>query len=299
MPATPTQMLLLNGQSCFNQHMMLTRYTTQAEFFEALRPYLQTQPDLNPRFLIPLPPSEKHHFLSLSTDAPTPFFVMIENNQRWVIAGGTSQAVPALLPVLSEFSLPIELVATEDLTSALLEAFSLHNQIAFSLPQNWYRLAQLRTGSTVPGQCRPAEEKDRALFLERQCAFIEEALGFPGKPDKEDAYFTIAQPKGAILLWDNQGEITAHLCLMPNGPRYTRIGSVYTPPELRGQGYARALTAAACQIIQQKGRQPCLFADARIEHTNRLYQSLGFVNYGYFMHYSFDAKTNTSNVAPS
>lgn len=55
-----------------------------------------------------------------------------------------------------------------------------------------------------------------------------------------------------------------------------RIGPVFTPPGLRGRGYAGNLVAALAGQIMAEGAVPSLFA--RIDHPvpNRLYAALGF-----------------------
>ena len=56
-----------------------------------------------------------------------------------------------------------------------------------------------------------------------------------------------------------------------------RVGPVYTPPELRGRGYAGAATAAASQAALDAGvRQVVLYTDLANPTSNALYQRLGY-----------------------
>ena len=60
----------------------------------------------------------------------------------------------------------------------------------------------------------------------------------------------------------------------PNG---IRIGPVYTPPELRGRGYASALTAAITQRLLDGGLRFCfLFTDLANPTSNSIYQRIGY-----------------------
>jgi predicted GNAT family acetyltransferase len=52
---------------------------------------------------------------------------------------------------------------------------------------------------------------------------------------------------------------------------------VYTPPELRGRGYASALTAAVSQAQLNGGRRYCfLFTDLANPTSNKIYQAIGY-----------------------
>ena len=55
-----------------------------------------------------------------------------------------------------------------------------------------------------------------------------------------------------------------------------RIGPVYTPPALRGHGYASALTAAVAQTILDEAATPTLFTDLAYPTSNKIYQAIGF-----------------------
>jgi predicted GNAT family acetyltransferase len=56
-----------------------------------------------------------------------------------------------------------------------------------------------------------------------------------------------------------------------------RVGPVYTPPELRGHGYAGAATAAVSQAALDDGiREVVLYTDLANPTSNALYQRLGY-----------------------
>jgi hypothetical protein len=53
---------------------------------------------------------------------------------------------------------------------------------------------------------------------------------------------------------------------------------VYTPPELRGRGYATALTAELSQRLLDQGRRFCfLFTDLTNPTSNAIYERIGYV----------------------
>jgi predicted GNAT family acetyltransferase len=56
-----------------------------------------------------------------------------------------------------------------------------------------------------------------------------------------------------------------------------RVGYVYTPPELRGRGYAGAATAAVSRAALEDGvAGVLLFTDLANPTSNALYQRLGY-----------------------
>jgi predicted GNAT family acetyltransferase len=55
------------------------------------------------------------------------------------------------------------------------------------------------------------------------------------------------------------------------------IASVYTPPELRGRGYAGSVTAAVVERVFAEGKSiGCLYTDLRNPFSNRCYAKIGF-----------------------
>ena len=60
----------------------------------------------------------------------------------------------------------------------------------------------------------------------------------------------------------------------PNG---LRVGPVYTPPELRGRGFATAVTAEVTARALAAGRRFCfLFTDLANPTSNAIYQRIGY-----------------------
>jgi predicted GNAT family acetyltransferase len=56
-----------------------------------------------------------------------------------------------------------------------------------------------------------------------------------------------------------------------------RVGPVWTPPDLRGRGYASALVAATTALALERGARRCmLFADVANATSNAIYRRIGF-----------------------
>lgn len=70
-----------------------------------------------------------------------------------------------------------------------------------------------------------------------------------------------------------------------------RVAPVYTPPELRGRGYASACVAAVTQAQFDRGRRFCfLFTDLANPTPNEIYQAIGYEPVCDVDEYRFEAR---------
>ena len=109
-------------------------------------------------------------------------------------------------------------------------------------------------------------------------AFAEEALDEAAHLEGAEAAYRRreADPDGAWLLWDDEGPVSlaAYGSPTPNG---TRVGPVYTPPELRGRGYATSLVAELTEQRLAAGLRFCfLFTDLGNPTSNAIYARIGY-----------------------
>ncbi|MEH7353475.1 GNAT family N-acetyltransferase [Neobacillus drentensis] len=62
--------------------------------------------------------------------------------------------------------------------------------------------------------------------------------------------------------------------------KYGRINAVFTPIEFRKNGYASALVAELCVILEKEKLVPMLYADISNPASNKVYQNIGFLKSG-------------------
>ncbi|MFF9478840.1 GNAT family N-acetyltransferase [Streptomyces sp. NPDC014733] len=125
-----------------------------------------------------------------------------------------------------------------------------------------------------PGAARPATTADRALVLEWFAAFAADAGVAPPR-DARTVDDRIAH--GRVLLWEDAGRPVAMAAHTGADDGITRVAPVYTPPGLRGRGYAGAVTAALSRTARDTGaHEVLLFADLANPTANALYQRLGY-----------------------
>lgn len=131
-----------------------------------------------------------------------------------------------------------------------------------------------------PGNPRAATPADRPLLLDWWRAFGIEAVG-EREPDAQriarNVDHKLSEPGGGIALWEDDGRPVSVVGFGSPTPTGIRIGPVYTPPELRGRGYASALTAHVSVQQLAAGRRFCfLYTDLANPTSNRIYVAIGY-----------------------
>src|SRR5205814_3804945 len=144
------------------------------------------------------------------------------------------------------------------------------------LSERIYRLISVIRPRPAPGRARIGEVRDRQLIIDWMKAFSLEALGEELNDAPILAERWIARLGGrAMWLWDIEGRVVSLSGVSGPTPHGIRVGPVYTPPELRGRGYAGNLVAAASQAQLDAGRQfVFLFTDLGNPTSNHIYQSI-------------------------
>ena len=154
-----------------------------------------------------------------------------------------------------------------------------------NMRQGVYALERVVPLPAVPGSARIATEEDRELAVHWWIAFAEEALheGGPGRERAEEMIdYRLSSRNSGILLWEEGGVPTSLAGWGGATPNGIRIGPVYTPPELRGRGYATALTAELSQRLLdgrlfEGGRRFCfLYTDLANPTSNAIYERIGY-----------------------
>jgi hypothetical protein len=154
-----------------------------------------------------------------------------------------------------------------------------------NMEQGVYALERVEPLPAVPGAARVATAEDRALALRWWIAFADEVLheGGPGRDRaEENVDYRLTSPSAGILLWEDGGETVSAAGWGGPTPNGIRIGPVYTPPELRGRGYATAVTAELSQRLLdgdlfEGGRRFCfLYTDLANPTSNAIYERIGY-----------------------
>jgi uncharacterized protein len=91
---------------------------------------------------------------------------------------------------------------------------------------------------------------------------------------------------GDLAVWELDGEAVSMAAVSRRTPWSSSIGPVYTPPELRGRGFASAVTAALSQRELDAGQRWCsLFTDQANPTSNHIYADIGYEPKTEFRHF--------------
>ena len=146
-----------------------------------------------------------------------------------------------------------------------------------SMAQRIYRATHVDVPQGVRGEGRPATATERDVLIGWRNDFAVEALGEPdGYPERAvDRWLDTSHSDGCLVWWDDVPvSMVGYSASTPNG---MGVAPVYTPPELRGRGYASACTAEVTKRILDRGfRFVFLFTDLSNPTSNSIYQKIGY-----------------------
>lgn len=168
---------------------------------------------------------------------------------------------------------------TSNVSHAFAEAIRVRSGRRFALARAMriHELQRVIPVHDIPGQLRRATLADRDIVLAWSRSFSEETSGAPDDAADARALDMLGDAGDrAMYLWHDGGPVS--MCGFsgptPNG---IRVSYVYTPPHLRGRGYASAAVAELSQHILDSGRRFCfLYTDLRNPTSNRIYQRIGY-----------------------
>lgn len=147
-----------------------------------------------------------------------------------------------------------------------------------TLEERIYEATEAIPPRAVSGRLRPYSEADRDIALRFMAAFHAEATPDAPEADPEDFLRRrLAEPEGGLVFWEDGDRPVSFGGYGAPSPTAMRIGPIYTPPELRGRGYASALTAAVTEHVLASGRRSCfLFTNLANPTSNSIYRKIGY-----------------------
>lgn len=127
------------------------------------------------------------------------------------------------------------------------------------------------------GALRRAREGDAALLAEWIAHFRAEAhvQSTGSGPSVEERI-----RHGACFFWEDGAPVSMAM-IVGRTPHGARLGGVYTPPPLRGRGYASACVGELSQQLLREGARFCfLYTDRANPVSNGIYARLGYRPFG-------------------
>jgi len=143
-----------------------------------------------------------------------------------------------------------------------------------TLENTLYALRKMPALPEKPGLLRRATADEAEWLIDWTSAFGRDAH-LPGDP-KPKLVVEAKLAAGHLFVWED-GVPRAMVALAGPTPKSVRINNVYTPDVFRKHGYASAAVAVLSRMELQAGRTVIqLFADRKLDHTNRMYRKIGF-----------------------
>jgi len=157
--------------------------------------------------------------------------------------------------------------------------------------QGLYQLRQVRNRGSTPGSLRPARPEELELLSEWAMGFNRDVWKKPpAESDREDARRLMEGKlaKQDLYVWQLDSRPVSMAARSRPTRRSIAVNLVYTPPALRGRGYATSCVAALSQVLLDSGFERCtLFADLDNPTSNHIYQQIGYELLAEFEEYEF------------
>lgn len=148
-------------------------------------------------------------------------------------------------------------------------------EVTVGIAMRVFELRAVTPPAGVSGSLRCATPADLDRVFAWANAFRDEAIPSDSPPRRELLARSIAEEN--IYLWEDGGRVVSIAAKGRRTAHGLSVGLVYTPPELRGRGYASACVAALSQVILDEGADFCtLFTDLANPTSNSIYQKIGY-----------------------
>lgn len=139
-----------------------------------------------------------------------------------------------------------------------------------------FELRVVRRPATPAGSFRHGADGDVAL-LERWAVAFAEAIDEPMSPAEASQRVARLLRNDDLVVWERDGEVVSMAAVVRRTPWSSSVAFVYTPPALRGHGFASAVVAELSQRELDAGQSWCsLFTDAANPTSNHIYTEIGY-----------------------
>jgi predicted GNAT family acetyltransferase len=128
----------------------------------------------------------------------------------------------------------------------------------------------------VSGSFRLATRADTTLVDRWHQQFVDAIEGAGRVPPSLDRHVV----DGRVGLWEDDGHTVSTAYASPASGGVTRISGVWTPPELRGHGYASGVVAALSAARLDAGEACMLYTDLANPTSNAIYGAMGYRRVG-------------------
>ena len=282
--------------------MQITTYSSAAGFLEAAQAFLERNEALNNLPLglsmraaqVAAQPALPMYFASVADTAGIVATAVMEGPHPLVLSGERADASQAVELIGENLRAEGRQISSVVGAPPLAEAFARYWQTAGGTPyrlfmsQRLYALTQVLHPAYPDGTLVCASEEHTEQVARWLMAFEAEAL----EPILWDEALVMAYRKirnHDIYVWIMDGRPVTMAGRARPTARGICVNAVYTPPELRRNGYASACVAALSQQLLDQGWAFCmLYTDLSNPTSNAIYQKVGYQPIGDSVMFRFD-----------
>jgi len=170
-----------------------------------------------------------------------------------------------------------------DDSSQFAELWKQHHgqDYAIKMELGQYRLETVIPPQNVSGEARIANDDDFDMLVDWLIKFSADTgldKNFYQADAEENIRRKLDKPiLGGIRIWMDNGQPVSMAAATRESENGGNVSLVYTPPELRGRGYASAVTAHVSQAILDAGKKFALLStDMSFPTSNKIYQAIGY-----------------------
>lgn len=268
--------------------LIVTCFASSQEFLNAAGPVLYEQEATNGLMLgicerlVQKPSAYKDPFFAVVQDdsGQVQLAATMTPPHNMVLADGNDSqaAIPVLVDDLVKKGVHIPGVTGPfDLTEAFAASWqsATGQEAEVTMRQRVYELREVRMPPLPPGHHRVARAGDIPTIMAWYEAFVAESMHMTGKLTPEQAERLVNE--NAIFVWEHEGELVSIAMKTRPIAHSISVSFVYTPPELRRQGFATALVARLSQHLLDMGYDSVtLFTDLDFPTSNAIYQKIGY-----------------------
>lgn len=141
-----------------------------------------------------------------------------------------------------------------------------------------HELIKINDVKIAKGSFEKAEKQDAEIISEMEYQFITESGIVRGR-SKSDMLYTVKEliKSNSVFKWIVNGDIVSISIITRRTKNSGIIGLVYTPPEVRGKGYATGCVLKLSEYILKSGYKNCgLFTDVSNPVSNSIYKKIGY-----------------------
>jgi predicted GNAT family acetyltransferase len=213
---------------------------------------------------------------------------LVVDTQTLFLSLMAPDAVTALAAQLRDSEVRLAgVIGRQDLLDTFIASFAQSATVFVNLML--YQLEGAPDSGRASGDARLATMDDLSLLVNWHAAF-EREVGMIKVPTPLQERVSRRIDDQQLSLWIVDGAVVSFAGANALPASSARVGPVYTPPELRGRGYAQAVTvAASLQVQRDEPRTVFLFTDASNPASNKAYQRIGFRHIADHAHWLFES----------